>query len=127
MENRTCKIGNSGVIPKVRMCWRSPFVRTSRISPAGCLTISYHKKMGNRVRNQNRVRCLKPRPNHGTESASRKKHQPSAVPFIIIPLPFQASSTVCRSDSIILQSFPIPGTALPEEESSFKGTAVPYV
>ena len=83
--------------------------------------------MGNRVRNQNRVRYLKPRPNHGTESASRKKHQPSAVPCIIIPLPFQAPSTVCHPDTINRLPFPIPGTALPEEESSFKGTAVPYV
>ena len=88
MENRTCKIGNSGVIPKVRMCWRSPFVRTSRISPAGCLTISYHKKMGNRVRNQNRVRYLKPRPNHGTASGSKRT---------INQLPSRSSSSHCHS------------------------------
>ena len=83
--------------------------------------------MGNRVRNQNRVRCLKPRPNHGTTSDFQGNHHPAAIPFIINQLPSQASSTVCRPDSIILQSSPIPGTALPEEESSFKGTAVPYV
>lgn len=47
----------------------------------------------------NRVRCLKPRPTHGTVSASQEKHHPTAVPVIINQLPFQTPSTVCRSPS----------------------------
>ena len=70
--------------------------------------IDYIKKMGNCLLNQNRVRSLKPRPNNGTVSVSQEKHHPTAVPVIINQLPFQTTSSVCRSDSIIKPSFPIP-------------------
>ena len=47
----------------------------------------------------NRVRYLKPRPTHGTTSNFQRNRHPAAIPFIIISLPFQVPSTVCRSPS----------------------------
>jgi hypothetical protein len=47
----------------------------------------------------NRVRYLKPRQSHGTTSNFQRNLHPAAIPFIIISLPFQTPSTVCRSPS----------------------------
>ena len=47
----------------------------------------------------NRVRYLKPRQSHGTTSNFQRNLHPAAIPFIVISLPFQESSTVCRSPS----------------------------
>ena len=42
---------------------------------------------------------MKPRQSHGTTSNFQRNLHPAAIPFIIISLPFQVPSTVCRSPS----------------------------
>ena len=115
LENHKSRRYLLSVIVDIRPT-RCPFLVSIHLSPSGCVrsfnsypsTISflmisidfvYYKKMGSRLLNQNRVRCLKPRQSHGTTSNFQRNLHPAAIPFIIISLPFQTPSTVCRSPS----------------------------